>query len=195
MHCLFHEYPQFRAKKGEENVIFFHVSLVPVLGAVGEQKTKPTQHTVKELRSVGIAPNALICRSGEALEESTKEKLALFCQVPKEHVLAVHDVSNIYHVPLLLHQQGAHTIIERLLKVKFPFSEARLGPWNAMAKRVDTAEKVVQIALVGKYNGLSDSYLSVVKALKHSCIAAGRKLVVDWIDAEALEPAQATKGK
>jgi len=78
-HPTFHRAPQFRARKGADNVIFFHVSLVPVLGAVGEQKTKPTQHTVKELRSVGIAPDALICRSGEALEASTKEKLALFC--------------------------------------------------------------------------------------------------------------------
>jgi len=115
--------------------------------------------------------------------------------VPKQNVLAVHDVSNIYHVPLLLLEQRAHSIIQQQLKLDLPFAEPRIGPWRAMAGRVDGAKVSVQIALVGKYNGLSDSYLSVLKALKHSCIAAGRKLVVDWIDAEALEPATEIKEK
>lgn len=179
---------QFSARVGADNFCLIHVSLVPVLGSVGEQKTKPTQHSVKELRSVGLNPDFLICRSAAALSKSTCEKLALFCQVPPDHVLTVHDVSNIYHVPLLLHAQGAADMIARKLKLELP-QPPSLALWREIAESVDTFTSEVRIALVGKYTGLQDSYLSVIKSLQHAAIAAKRRLVVDWIDASALEPA------
>lgn len=116
-----------------------------------------------------------------------REKLALFTQVPTSNVLAVHDVSNIYHVPLILAEQGAHTIISRSLGLSLAPRPA-LSAWARLAESVDSASEEVHIALVGKYTGLSDSYLSVLKALKHAAIACGRRLVVDWVDAETLEP-------
>jgi CTP synthase (UTP-ammonia lyase) len=173
---------------GAENFCLVHVSLVPMLGSVGEQKTKPTQHTVKELRSVGLNPDIILCRSASPLNSGSREKLALFCQVPPEQVLTVHDVPNIYHVPLLLEAQGATRIISRKLKLNLHSGPA-LGPWRALAAAVDAAESEVKIALVGKYNFLQDSYLSVIKALQHAAIAAGRRLLVDWVDATALEAA------
>jgi CTP synthase (UTP-ammonia lyase) len=177
--------PQFRV--GPDNICFVHVSLVPVLGSVGEQKTKPTQHSVKELRSVGLNPDIIICRSATGLSQGTREKLALFCQVPPEHVITVHDVSNIYHVPLLLEAQHASRIIASKLKLTLPRAP-EISLWRSLAAAVDNAEVDVRIALVGKYTGLQDSYLSVIKSLQHAAIAAKRRLVVDWIDATALEP-------
>jgi CTP synthase len=177
---------QFQFRVGHENIIFVHVSLVPVMGVVGEQKTKPTQHSVKELRSVGINPDIIVCRSTDALAPSTREKLALFCQVSASHVLAVHDVPNIYHVPLLLKEQCLDELL--LSHLGLPSSSTPLlAHWRDMARHVDDACTEVKIALVGKYNGLSDSYLSVLKALKHAAIACGRALVVEWINATHLE--------
>jgi CTP synthase len=180
---------QFRSRVGADNIFFFHVSLVPVLGAVGEQKTKPTQHSVKELRSVGISPDAIICRSSLPLESSTRRKLGLFCQVPVANVLAVHDVSNIYHVPLLLHEQQADGIIMKHLRLTPKVLQPALEDWRQLAATVDSlaSAPAVRIALVGKYTGLSDSYLSVIKSLKHAAIAAKQRLVIEWIDAAALE--------
>lgn len=177
---------QFQFKVGQENMCFVHVSLVPVLGSVGEQKTKPTQHTVKELRSVGLNPDIILCRSAQVLSHSTREKLALFCQVPTSHVMTVHDVSNIYHVPLLLASQGAAEIVAKRLQLTLPHTPV-LGPWQTLAHAVDNASQEVHIALVGKYTGLQDSYLSVIKSLQHAAVAVGRRLVIDWIDATALE--------
>ena len=173
-----------------------HVSLVPVLGSVGEQKTKPTQHTVKELRSVGLNPDVILCRSASPLLLGTREKLALFCQVPPGHVLTVHDVPNIYHVPLLLEAQGVTAIIARKLGLALPSPALEgLRAWRTLADTVDKASVEVRIALVGKYTGLQDSYLSVIKALQHAAIAANRRLLVDWVDATALEPGTASTDK
>jgi len=157
-----------------------------MLGSVGEQKTKPTQHTVKELRSVGLNPDIILCRSASPLMQGSRDKLALFCQVPPEQVLTVHDVPNIYHVPLLLEAQGATRIIARKLGIALP-NDPVLGPWRSLAAAVDAAHEEVKIALVGKYTGLQDSYLSVIKSLQHAAIASGRRLLVDWVDATALE--------
>ena len=121
---------QFSVRVGQENIMFLHVSLVPVLGSVGEQKTKPTQHSVKELRSVGLSPDLIVCRSAQALSMSTRDKLALFCQVGAGCVLTVHDVSNIYHVPLLLEAQGATAAIARRLRLNLPVSPPSLGQWK-----------------------------------------------------------------
>lgn len=171
---------------GPENICFVHLSLVPLIGADEEQKTKPTQHSVKELRSVGINPTVILCRSKTPLHESTKRKIAGFCQVLPHHVLSVHDVSNIYHIPLLLEAQGASKII--LEHFKLPHAVPDLSSWAAVADVVDTLTEEVYIALVGKYVGMQDSYLSVINALQHAAYAARKKLVLDWIDASALEP-------
>ena len=142
---------QFQFRVGRENILFVHVSLVPVMGPVGEQKTKPTQHTVKELRSLGINPDILICRSKEPLTDESKEKLAAFCHVRTEAVLSTHDVPNIYHVPLMLHEQG----IEHILGISCS-ATSLLDDWAKMAHHVDGLTEVVKIAMVGKYTNLSD---------------------------------------
>lgn len=178
---------QFQFRVGSENICFIHVSLVPVLGSVGEQKTKPTQHSVKELRSVGLNPDIIICRSSKAVSQGTRDKLALFCQVPPEHVLTVHDVPNIYHVPILLENQGISRIIANKLKISLPCTP-QLELYHTIAHNVEHASEEVHIALVGKYTGLQDSYLSVIQSLQHSAIMAGRRLIIDWIDAVSLEP-------
>jgi len=176
---------QFQFRVGMDNVCLVHVSLVPVVGAVGEQKTKPTQHSVKELRSVGLNPDIIICRSAQELSQSTREKLALFCQVKPQHVLSVADVPNIFHVPLVLESQGTARFIAD--KLKLQIEQPDLSQWAKLARDVDLPEIEVHIALVGKYTGLQDSYLSVIKSLQHAAVAAGRRLVVDWLEASALE--------
>jgi len=178
---------QFQFRVGRENVCFFHVSLVPVIGVVGEQKTKPTQHTVKELRASGIVADFLVCRSSEPLLPEVKSKLSSFCHVPEDHVFSAHDVSNIYHVPMMLESQGATKLIADRLGLKIPNKRPLLDAWRDMAKRVDSLDKELNIAMVGKYTGLSDSYLSVIKALQHAAFAAGSKMNIDWVEAEHLE--------
>ena len=173
---------QFQFRVGRENILFVHVSLVPVMGPVGEQKTKPTQHTVKELRGLGINPDILICRSREPLTDESKEKLAAFCHVKTEAVLSTHDVPNIYHVPLMLHEQG----IENILGISCS-ATSLLDDWAKMAHHVDGLTDVVKIAMVGKYTNLSDSYLSVIKSLQHASMAVNRRLAIHWIEASHLE--------
>eukprot|EP01138_Halocafeteria_seosinensis_P007164 gb/GECG01007326.1/.p1 GENE.gb/GECG01007326.1/~~gb/GECG01007326.1/.p1 ORF type:complete len:698 (+),score=76.20 gb/GECG01007326.1/:1-2094(+) len=179
---------QFGSRQGRDNVMFLHVSLVPVMGSDGEQKTKPTQHSVKELRSLGIHPDVLICRSSISLSRDTREKLALFCQVPMANVISVHDVSNIYRVPLLMQEQGVAEFISKQLGLSLP-QHPTMETWKKLAGLVDDLEeeKVVRIALVGKYTGLSDAYLSVIKALKHASLWVKRKVELNWIDASGLE--------
>ncbi|TMW55960.1 hypothetical protein Poli38472_008608 [Pythium oligandrum] len=179
---------QFQFRVGVENFCLVHVSLVPVLGSVGEQKTKPTQHAIKELRSAGLTPDVIICRATSELEPSTKSKIGMFCQVSGNHVLSVHDVSNIYHVPLLLAKQGAASILMSRLQLMNRFREPDLAQWSAMAHRVDNFTQMCRIALVGKYTGLQDSYLSVIKALKHATMKCDRDLTIEWIEASDLEP-------
>ena len=174
---------QFQFRVGRNNVTFVHVSLVPVMGPVGEQKTKPTQHTVKELMGLGITPDILVCRSSAPLNPETRAKLAAFCHVPEEAVISTHDVPNIYHVPLMLEAQGLCATLG--LKVQ---PNGLLDDWRRMAHHLDTLEENVSIAMVGKYTDLSDAYLSVIKALQHAAMAANRKLTIDWLEAGDLEP-------
>ena len=178
---------QFQFRVGVENFCLVHVSLVPVLGSVGEQKTKPTQHAIKELRSAGLSPDVIICRSSTELEPATKAKIGMFCQVSANHVLSVHDVSNIYHVPLLLAKQGAASILMSKLQLMNRFREPDLAAWSSMAHRVDNFQNLTRIALVGKYTGLQDSYLSVIKALKHASMKCDHDLEIEWIEAGDLE--------
>ena len=181
---------QFQFRVGAENFCLVHVSLVPVLGVVGEQKTKPTQHSVQTLRSLGLMPHMLAVRSTGELEKSTSEKLALFCHVPTSHIINVHDVSNIWHVPLLLLRQGTIGSLNTVLKLNM--SEAtvtrELTQWRLRAEKWDQMTKKVTIVMVGKYTGLSDAYLSVIKALQHACIACSVKLDLVWLEAADLEP-------
>ena len=174
---------QFQFLIGSENIMFIHVSLVPALGSDGEQKTKPTQHSVKELRSVGMSPDIIVCRSKSALNDATKSKISGFCHVAQSNVLAVHDVSNIYHVPLILEEQKIHLLIRDRLKLHSIMQEVPdLTAWRNIADSVDQAagkgvalenagsnreskRRVVKIALVGKYTGQQDAYLSVVKVI------------------------------
>ena len=181
---------QFRAGKG--NVCFVHVSLVPVMGPVGEQKTKPTQHTVKELRGLGIIPDILVCRSENPLDTETKSKLAAFCHVGEDAVVSAHDVSNLYQIPISLHKQSVLRMVSNNLGFNIPNSLPMLDEWKEMADKVDMLENEVRIAMVGKYTGLSDSYLSVIKALQHSAFAVNRKLIIDWIESTNLDPIERT---
>lgn len=176
---------QFQFRVGHENFVLCFVSLVPVLSE--EQKTKPTQHGVKDLRSLGLSPSVIFCRSSEQLREATREKISNFCHVPADHVLSVNDVSNIYHVPGLLEAQGLHTILSKVLWGGKRELVPDLGDWKRMASDIDGYTEEVTIALIGKYTGLQDSYLSVVKALRHAAISIQHRLAITWIEATDLE--------
>ncbi|RYG63136.1 CTP synthase (glutamine hydrolyzing), partial [archaeon] len=178
---------QFQFVVGRENVVFVHVSLVPAVGGEAEQKSKPTQHSVKELRSLGLSPDIIVCRSGSELSASARQKISTFCHVPPSQIVSVFDVSNIYHVPLILERQNVHRIVQRLLDL--PVLSPNLAAWQAMAERVDHLAEKVDIAVVGKYIEQQDSYLSLLKALKHSAIALNTDVVVNWVEASDLEDA------
>jgi len=180
---------QFQFRVGRDNIFFVHVSLIPVMGPVGEQKTKPTQHTVKDLRSLGIIPHMLVCRSENALVRETREKLAAFCHVSPEAVVSAHDVSNIYQVPIMLEEQGVTELLAKTLSFDIPSKRPLLKEWKEMANHVDLLEDAeeVHIAVAGKYTDLSDSYLSIIKALQHSSFSVNRKLVIDWIESSDLD--------
>ncbi|KAK7278201.1 hypothetical protein RJT34_23226 [Clitoria ternatea] len=178
---------QLSFQVGPDNFCLIHVSLIPVLGVVGEQKTKPTQHSVRELRALGLTPHLLASRSAEPLLESTKEKLSQFCHVPVDNILNIHDVPNIWHIPLLLRNQNAHHSILQQLNLLSRATRPDLQQWTEMAESYDNLTESVRIAMVGKYVGLTDSYLSVVKALLHACVARSLKPSIDWIAASDLE--------
>ncbi|KAK2654493.1 hypothetical protein Ddye_014349 [Dipteronia dyeriana] len=182
---------QFSYRVGPGNFCLIHVSLVPVLSVVGEQKTKPTQHSVRGLRGLGLTPNILACRSTKALEENVKTKLSQFCHVPAENIVTLYDVPNIWHVPLLLKDQKAHEAILKVLNLKCVRRKPDLGEWKARTKICDVLHDAVKIAMVGKYTGLSDAYLSVLKALLHASVACHRKLIVEWVAAGDLEDSTA----
>ncbi|KAK1354293.1 CTP synthase [Heracleum sosnowskyi] len=173
--------------RGQDNFCLIHVSLIPVLGVVREQKTKPTQHSVRELRALGLTPHFLACRSAEPLLEASKQKLSQFCHVPIGNILNIHDVPNIWHIPLLLQNQNDHDAILKQLDLIYVAATPNLQEWNNRAQKFEDLKDSVRIAMVGKYVGLTDSFLSVVKALLHACIACSLKPSVDWIAASDLE--------
>ncbi|MEA5471997.1 CTP synthase [Spirulina sp. 06S082] len=179
---------RFRKDVGRDNVLFIHVTLMPWIAAAGEMKTKPTQHSVKELRSLGIQPNILVCRSDRPIELGIKEKLSEFCDVPVECVITSQDASSIYEVPLMLEQEGlAKQTLEHLkLDQRLP----DLTQWQTLVERMRAPQNSLEIALVGKYVKLSDAYLSVVEALGHAAIALNSEVNIRWVSAEDIE----TKG-
>uniref|UniRef100_A0A8C4YY79 CTP synthase n=1 Tax=Gadus morhua TaxID=8049 RepID=A0A8C4YY79_GADMO len=177
---------QFQFKVKRENFCNIHVSLIPQPSTTGEQKTKPTQNSVRELRGLGLSPDLIMCRCANALENAVKEKISMFCHVEPEQVICVHDVSSIYKVPLLLEDQGVVGYFSRRLDMHI---EGR--PRKMLAKWKEMADRLLEhcsIALVGKYTKFSDSYASVIKALEHSALAISHKLDVKYVDSADLEP-------
>jgi CTP synthase len=182
---------QFRREAGPENVLYLHVTLVPFIANAGELKTKPTQHSVNELRRIGIHPDVLVCRSTEPLTQDIRDKIALFADVDLGAVVSLVDVPDVYLVPRVLQEQGIDKLVCDRLGIDA--REAELGEWDELLDRLDQRDETVEIALVGKYVKLHDAYLSVHEALKHAGIANGCRVQVRWVDAEhmTLEEARA----
>jgi CTP synthase len=178
---------QFRKDAGRDNVCYVHVTLVPFIGPSGEQKTKPTQHSVTELRSRGIQPDAIVCRSDRPISEGLKRKISLLCDVPSEAVVSAVDARNLYEIPLVLHEEGLDDYVCSLLRFDGPEHEPDLTEWEALVSRVEAATTPVRIGLIGKYVNLPDAYLSVVEALKHGGYHHGADVQVEWIQAEEVE--------
>ncbi len=178
---------QFRKDVGRDNVFYVHVTLVPFIGPSGEQKTKPTQHSVTELRSRGIQPDAIVCRSDRPIATRLKEKISQLCDVPEEAVVSAVDADSLYEIPLVLHDEGLDDYVCRVLCLDQ--HEPDLTEWRKLVQRVAAADLDVHIGLVGKYVNLPDAYLSVVEALRHGGYLCGAKVIIDWIasdDAEGL---------
>jgi CTP synthase len=176
---------QFRKDVGRENVFYIHVTLVPFIGPSGEQKTKPTQHSVTELRSRGIQPDAIVCRSDRPIPTRLKEKISELCDVPEEAVVSAIDAESLYEIPLVLHDEGLDDYVCRVLHLTD--SEPDLAAWKTLVRKVEAATEEVHIGLVGKYVNLPDAYLSVVEALKHGGYACGAKVIIDWIASDDTE--------
>jgi CTP synthase len=172
---------------GRDNVVYVHVTLVPYLGPSGEQKTKPTQHSVTELRSRGIQPDVIICRSDRAISPGLKRKISLLCDVPIEAVVSCVDAPNLYEIPLALHEEGLDGFVCRLLHFDDGEHPLDLADWERLVERVESAVDPVRIGLIGKYVNLPDAYLSVVEALRHGGYAHGARIELEWIQAEEVE--------
>jgi CTP synthase len=177
---------QIKYEVDRENVLFIHVTLVPYLSKAGELKTKPTQHSVKELRSIGIQPDIIVCRTEKPISKEMKEKIGLFCNVDRDSVVQNLDAENLYEVPLLLHNEGLDSLIIKKLGIKC--GEAELSEWIEMVNRIKALRNKVTIALVGKYVELHDAYMSVAEALRHAGIANDSEIEIKWIhSADILE--------
>jgi len=173
---------QIKSDIGRENVMYIHVTLIPYIKAAGEVKTKPTQHSVKELRSIGIQPNVIICRTEHPLTEDLKRKIGLFCDIDARGVIECLDAQTLYDVPLMLRAQGLDDYVVQYLGLDA--GEPDMTEWEQLVHRVKTLEKQVEIAIVGKYVALHDAYLSIIEALNHAGIHAGSKVKIRWINAE-----------
>ena len=176
---------QMRLSLGAGKTLFVHLTLVPFVGFSGELKTKPTQHSVKELRAIGIQPDILLCRTARELSTDIKSKIALFTNVPVDAVITAKDVDSIYDVPLNFAKEGLDTAILKMLRL--PRRKKNLAAWESMVDRIKNPKDEVEIGLVGKYAGLQDSYMSLNQALIHGGLANRLKVKIDWIEAEALE--------
>jgi CTP synthase len=176
---------QFRLDVGRDNAIYIHLTLVPYIGTAGELKTKPTQHSVRDLRSIGIQPDILLCRTDRFLDPDIKRKIALFCDVNEEAVITAKDVSTIYEVPLVLSAEGLDRIVLKLLHL--PLTEAKTEAWQELVHRIKNPVDELTIHVVGKYTGYEDSYKSLNEALFHGGFAHRLKVTLNWVEAEALE--------
>jgi len=176
---------QFRLDVGRENVCYVHVTLVPFIGPSGEQKTKPTQHSVTELRSRGIQPDAIVCRSEEEISSDLKRKISSLCDVPVEAVVNAADAASLYDIPLVLHEEGLDEVVCRILHL--PEIEPDLTEWKELVRSVEAATFPVRIGIIGKYVSLPDAYLSVVESLNHAGFWHGAAVEIEWIQAEDVE--------
>jgi CTP synthase len=176
---------QFRQDAGRDNTAYIHLTLVPFIGTAGEVKTKPTQHSVRDLRSIGIQPDVLLCRTDRPLPRDVKQKIALFCDVNEEAVITARDVETIYEVPLALASEGIDRIILKLLHL--PETERHAEDWEQLVSRIKHPHDELTIHVVGKYVGYEDSYKSLNEALYHGGFANGVKVNIQWVEAEALE--------
>jgi CTP synthase len=182
---------QFRREVGAENVLYLHVTLVPFIDAAGELKTKPTQHSVNELRRIGIHPDAVVCRSRDLLSEEIRDKIALFADIDPRAVFSSPDMPDVYLVPEHLAEEGLDAYVcDRL---GFTTPPADLSEWKELTDRIGEQHEEVQIALVGKYVKLHDAYLSVHEALKHAGVASGARVRVTWVDAEHMSYEEAAR--
>ncbi len=176
---------QMRKDVGRDNVFYVHVTLLPYLNSTRELKTKPTQHSVNELRRIGIQPDIIICRSDLPIPESIRDKISLFCDVEREAVIPLPTVSTIYEIPLLLEEAGLGRLLTR--KLHLPAKRANLTEWRDLVERLKTSHEPVNIALVGKYVELTDAYFSVREALCHAALYHNRQLNLSWVHSEDLE--------
>ncbi|NJL89064.1 MAG: CTP synthase [Coleofasciculaceae cyanobacterium SM2_1_6] len=176
---------QFRKDVGRQNVVYLHVTLMPWIPSAGEMKTKPTQHSVKELRSIGVQPDILVCRSDRSIPQALKEKLSEFCDVPVKSVITAQDAASIYEVPLIMEREGlAHQVLDLLhMEQRTP----ELTQWQTLVDRLYTPRETIEVAIVGKYVRLNDAYLSVVEALRHAAIAQEIQVNIRWINSEDIE--------
>ena len=177
---------QFAQDKPRGQCIFMHLTLLPYIAASGELKTKPTQHSVKELRSIGIAPDVLVCRSDMEIPEKEREKIALFCNVRKEAVIAAPDLKSIYEAPLAYHREGLDQAVLDAFMIS-PAPKPDLSRWDDVIDRLENAEGEVRVAIVGKYTQLEDAYKSIAEALTHGGMANRTRVKAEWIDAEIFE--------
>tara|TARA_B100001013_G_scaffold197039_1_gene119217 strand:+ start:256 stop:1911 length:1656 start_codon:yes stop_codon:yes gene_type:complete len=176
---------QLRIELGPESTLFIHLTLVPYISAVGEIKTKPTQHSVKELRSIGIQPDCLICRTDQIIPENEKKKIALFTNVEESAIISAIDVDSIYKIPKVLHEQNLDEIVIKKFNLDLP--QANLTEWHNVVDAIDNSDNEVNIAMVGKYIGLADSYKSLSEALIHAGIKTRTKINIVYVDSEEIE--------
>jgi CTP synthase len=170
---------------GRENVLYVHLTLVPYIGAAGELKTKPTQHSVNKLREIGIQPNILLCRTDRYLPPDLKEKIALFCNVEKGAVITAKDVETVYEVPIVFRKEGLDELIVRLLHLDT--GPPNLREWDAMVQKIKHPKHEISVALVGKYIGLKESYKSLAEALVHVGIDHETRVNIHWLESEEIE--------
>jgi CTP synthase len=177
---------QIKSDIGRDNVMYIHVTLIPYIKAAGEVKTKPTQHSVKELRSIGIQPNMIVCRTEYPLAEDLKRKISLFCDIDANAVIECRDASTLYEVPLNLREQGLDDFVCKHLNL--PNNAPDMTEWEALVKRVKSLKKTVEIAIVGKYVALHDAYLSIVESLSHAGFDSDAEVNIRWVNAEEITP-------
>ena len=176
---------QMRSEEGRDNVVYVHVTLIPYISSTGELKTKPTQHSVNELRRIGIQPDIIVCRSDYAISEPIKEKVSLFCSVDRRAVIPLLTVPTIYEVPLVLEEAGLGDLMTEMLRL--PASRPDLDDWRSMVERMKTPKEPVTIGLVGKYVELRDAYISVREALCHAATYLDRQVSIQWVNSEEIE--------
>jgi CTP synthase len=175
---------QFRRDAGRDNVCYVHLTLVPYLAPSGEQKTKPTQHSVTELRSRGIQPDVVVCRSDQPISDSLKRKISLLCDVPVNAVISAVDEESIYDIPITLHHEGLDTIICNTLNIDLEEHSIDLAPWESVVRRVHNTTTNLRIGIIGKYVTMPDAYLSVGESIRHAGFGIGARTTIEWLEAE-----------